>query len=58
MNTNRKTIIIVLSTLAIGLLLGWLIFGGSEAKVAEEHEHEHSTEEVAGETIWTCSMLV
>ena len=56
MNTNRKTIIIVLSTLAIGLLLGWLIFGGSEAKVTEEHQHEHSAEEVAGETIWTCSM--
>ncbi|WP_321344572.1 efflux RND transporter periplasmic adaptor subunit [uncultured Draconibacterium sp.] len=56
MNTNRKTILIVLSTLAIGLLLGWLIFGGSEAKVTEEHQHEHSAEEVAGETIWTCSM--
>lgn len=56
MNTNRKTIIIVLSTLAIGLLLGWLIFGGSEAKVPDEHQHEHSAEEVAGETIWTCSM--
>nr|WP_321356944.1 efflux RND transporter periplasmic adaptor subunit [uncultured Draconibacterium sp.] len=56
MNTNRKTILIVLSTLAIGLLLGWLIFGGSEAKVTEEHQHEHSAEEVAEETIWTCSM--
>lgn len=56
MNTDRKTIIIVLSTLAIGLLLGWLIFGGSEAKVTEEHQLEHSAEEVAGETIWTCSM--
>ena len=38
------------------MLLGWLIFGGSEAKVTEEHQHEHSAEEVAGETIWTCSM--
>ncbi|AHW61152.1 membrane fusion protein, Cu(I)/Ag(I) efflux system [Draconibacterium orientale] len=56
MHTNRKTIIIVLSTLAIGLLLGWLIFGGSEAKVTEEHQHEHPAEEVAGETTWTCSM--
>jgi len=46
----------VLSTLAIGLLLGWLIFGGSEAKVTEEHQHEHPAEEVAGETTWTCSM--
>ncbi|HYQ58624.1 MAG TPA: efflux RND transporter periplasmic adaptor subunit, partial [Draconibacterium sp.] len=56
MNTNRKTIIIVLSTLAIGLLLGWLIFGGSGSKATEEHQHEHSAEEVAGETTWTCSM--
>ena len=46
----------MLSTLAIGLLLGWLIFGGSEAKVTEEHQHEHPAEEVAGETTWTCSM--
>ncbi|WP_163324213.1 efflux RND transporter periplasmic adaptor subunit [Draconibacterium mangrovi] len=56
MHTNRKTILIVLSTLAIGLLLGWLIFGGSESTVTEEHQHEHSAEEVAGETTWTCSM--
>ena len=46
----------MLATLAIGLLLGWLIFGGSESKATEEHQHEHSAEEVAGETIWTCSM--
>lgn len=46
----------MLSTLAIGLLLGWLIFGGSGSKATEEHQHEHSAEEVAGETTWTCSM--
>ncbi|WP_319590396.1 efflux RND transporter periplasmic adaptor subunit [uncultured Draconibacterium sp.] len=56
MNTNRKTITVVLTTLAIGLLLGWLIFGGSESIATEEHQHEHTAEEVAGETIWTCSM--
>ncbi len=56
MKTNRKTIIIVLSALAAGLLLGWLIFGGSTSKTTEEHQHEHSAEEVAGETVWTCSM--
>ena len=54
METNRKTIIIVLSALVIGLLLGWLIFGGSAGKTIDEHQHE--TMEVAGETIWTCSM--
>jgi len=54
MNTNKITIIIALATLAVGLLLGWFIFGGSENKTSGEHQHE--TEEVAGETIWTCSM--
>jgi Cu(I)/Ag(I) efflux system membrane fusion protein len=53
MKTDKKTIIIVISTLALGLLLGWLIFGGSESKTTDEHQHET---EVAGETIWTCSM--
>ncbi len=53
MKTDKKTIIIVASTLALGLLLGWLIFGGSESKTTDEHQHET---EVAGETIWTCSM--
>lgn len=54
MKTNRKTIIIVLSALTVGLLLGWLIFGGSVNKATDEHQHD--TVEVAGETIWTCSM--
>ncbi len=54
MKTNKKTIIIALSTLALGLVLGWLIFGGSsETKMEEEHQH---TTEIAGETVWTCSM--
>lgn len=54
MKTNRKTIIIVLSALTVGLLLGWLIFGGSANNATDEHPHD--TVEVAGETIWTCSM--
>lgn len=56
MKTNKNTIIIILSALVIGLLLGWLIFGGSESSISEEHDHEHVAEEVDGETIWTCSM--
>ena len=54
MKSNRKTIITVVSTLVIGLLLGWLIFGGTSRKATDEHRHE--TAEVAGEIIWTCSM--
>lgn len=54
MKTDRKTIIIVLSTLIIGLLLGWLIFGGSSDNTNGAHSAEHS--HVGEETIWTCSM--
>jgi Cu(I)/Ag(I) efflux system membrane fusion protein len=54
MKQNKKIIIIALSTLAIGLLLGWLIFGGSSVNEMDK-EDQHTTE-VAGQTIWTCSM--
>jgi len=56
MNANKKTIVIVLATLVVGVLLGWIIFGGSETKTTDEHQHEHNTEATAKETIWTCSM--
>lgn len=50
---DKKTIIITLSTLIIGVLIGWLIFGNSSHQVRDEHNH---TAELADETIWTCSM--
>jgi len=53
MNTNKRTILLALGTLAAGLLLGWLIFGGSEAESADEHLHNT---ELTEETTWTCSM--
>jgi Cu(I)/Ag(I) efflux system membrane fusion protein len=56
MKSNQKTIIIVLAALVIGLLLGWLIFGGSGNITTEEHQHELNSDLVSGETIWTCSM--
>ena len=56
MKTNRKTLYIALGTLVLGLLLGWLFFGGNNTaqiekgeEVTEDHVHE------TGE-IWTCSM--
>ena len=54
MKTDRKTILIVLSTLVIGVLLGWLIFGSAGSSNDGEHLSEHS--HVDKETIWTCSM--
>ena len=54
MKISIKTLIIVaISTLASGLLLGWLFFGRSENTSNEEHDH---STEMAGETTWTCSM--
>ena len=54
MKENRKIITTSISTLVIGLLFGWLIFGTSSKKLTDE-EHQHTTEAVE-ETIWTCSM--
>jgi len=50
---NKKTIITAIVTLIVGLLLGWLIFGGSEVEQTTGHLHDT---ELAEETIWTCSM--
>ncbi|MGB3781090.1 MAG: efflux RND transporter periplasmic adaptor subunit [Tunicatimonas sp.] len=56
MKTNHKTLYIALGTLALGLLLGWLFFGGNDtAKIGAREEiseaHVHKANEV-----WTCSM--
>lgn len=46
----RTLIVVIVATLAGGLLLGWAFFGGSS-----EAQHSH-TEVINGETVWTCSM--
>lgn len=59
--TNKKTIIIAAATLIVGVLAGWLIFGGSgsvmkNGNTSQEEGHEHVKTEINGETVWTCSM--
>lgn len=55
---SRKTIIIIIAALIVGLLLGRLIFGGpggdsgSTQTPDRASQHDHSGEE----TTWTCSM--
>jgi Cu(I)/Ag(I) efflux system membrane fusion protein len=51
---QKKTIITIGIALVAGLLLGWLLFGGSgDVQTPDrESQHDHSGEE----TIWTCSM--
>jgi membrane fusion protein, copper/silver efflux system len=53
MKTDRKTTIIAASTLAAGLLLGWLIFGDADGSSADDNSQEVAVE---SETTWTCSM--
>lgn len=48
---NNKTVIYI-GLLAVGLLLGWLLFGSSSN---EETEHNHN-EVVDASQMWTCSM--
>ncbi|MCM4158497.1 efflux RND transporter periplasmic adaptor subunit [Antarcticibacterium flavum] len=52
MNAKRKNIVKIAVILLVGLLLGWLIFGGGNATNEVSHDH---TEDSA-EQIWTCSM--
>ena len=53
MNINIKNItIIITSTLVIGILLGWLLFGGDQEQV----NNQQTMKEDNSITIWTCSM--
>ncbi|MCJ7466343.1 MAG: efflux RND transporter periplasmic adaptor subunit [Maribacter sp.] len=52
MNEKNKNILKMAGILFVGLLLGWVLFGGNKA---ENAGHDHPTE-VSENTIWTCSM--
>ena len=52
MTTKAKNILKATGILLIGLLLGWILFGGNNTS---NEIHEHTTEQ-AENTIWTCSM--
>jgi Cu(I)/Ag(I) efflux system membrane fusion protein len=54
MKVNRKHIIILVATLAMGILLGWIFFGGSKSDSGNDL-HDHSSE-ISTETTYTCSM--
>jgi Cu(I)/Ag(I) efflux system membrane fusion protein len=51
-NINKKSVLVILGTLLIGLLAGKLFFGGES-----KDKHNHDKNELAQEkTVWTCSM--
>ncbi|HEY9170587.1 MAG TPA: efflux RND transporter periplasmic adaptor subunit [Lutibacter sp.] len=51
MKTKNKNILKTTGILVIGILLGWLLFGGGENQ-AKNHDHSNDV----AEQIWTCSM--
>ncbi|MDW3212154.1 MAG: efflux RND transporter periplasmic adaptor subunit [Reichenbachiella sp.] len=53
---KNKKLLINIGVLIVGVLLGWLLFGGSGSKSAEMLPEEHSIEEHEDGTVWTCSM--
>jgi len=48
---NKITIIISISTLVVGMVLGWMLFGGKSS-----NEHNHVVVEEIQNQVWTCSM--
>ncbi len=52
MKTNRKNIIAAVVILIVGILLGWMFFGGDEKESAEAHDHSQAEKN----EVWTCSM--
>lgn len=51
MKTKNKNILKTAGILVLGILLGWLLFGGGEK---QDEKHDHSND--VAEQIWTCSM--
>ncbi len=52
---KKENIIYIGVAVVVGLLAGYLIFGGSSETTNEEQVHDHSAEMASGE-MWTCSM--
>ena len=53
---NKKEWILVLASLAVGLILGLMFFGGSGGGSTEVHDHATEQSNDGKKTIWTCSM--
>tara|TARA_R110001632_G_scaffold137169_8_gene252840 strand:+ start:2159 stop:3910 length:1752 start_codon:yes stop_codon:yes gene_type:complete len=59
---NKNSIVIGIVAIVIGLIIGWLVFGGStetsmgnsdSSEMSDNHDH---SEDSASATMWTCSM--
>src|SRR5690606_21447117 len=53
---KNKRVLITIGVFALGLLFGWLLFGGSEAETSQVLPDGHSMEAHQKSSVWTCSM--
>ncbi|MFZ0491071.1 MAG: efflux RND transporter periplasmic adaptor subunit, partial [Salegentibacter sp.] len=57
LNQNTRNIVTGVAFLLVGLLLGWLFFGGDSVAPAKENAAEVAEQDqVPNETLWTCAM--
>ncbi|GHA42645.1 hypothetical protein GCM10007103_24730 [Salinimicrobium marinum] len=53
MKTRNKNIIVIIGSILVGLLLGWIFFSGTSGQEeSSAHQHAESSEN----QVWTCSM--
>ena len=53
---NRSTLITAIVMLAVGLLIGWLVFPSSSGEGNAHEGHQMENAESSAATTWTCSM--
>lgn len=55
-NISRTQIIIGVTTLLVGVLLGWLLFGRNTPTEPNQEAHLHTENTNGDASVWTCSM--
>lgn len=50
--SKKRLYLTAIGTMVVGVLLGWLLFGGESSHKEEQHTHANET----ADQIWTCSM--
>lgn len=55
MKTKNKSRLVIVGSILLGLLLGWILFGGNSASSETNHK-QHVASKHSEENIWTCSM--
>ncbi|HCR54549.1 MAG TPA: efflux RND transporter periplasmic adaptor subunit, partial [Cytophagales bacterium] len=53
---KNRTVLITIGVFVLGLLFGWLLFGGSGSESSQSLPEGHALEDHQKGSVWTCSM--